>query len=109
MFSDEKFFDIDGVHNSQDECVWIANYVYVDEKGGIMRKQNFTEKVMVWSGACSMSLMPLLSWDERTVDHSCRIKHILPAALKYGNEVFSDKWILQQDDRNLHRDNLTQR
>ena len=36
-------------------------------------------------------------------------KNVLPVALKYGNEVFDDKWIFQQDGANPHRDHLTQK
>ena len=45
----------------------------------------------------SKGLTPL---DEGTVDHSCYIKNVLPIALKYGNEVFGNKWIFQQDGAN---------
>ena len=47
MFSDEKFFDIDGVENYQNERVWIRNRDDADEKGGVMQKQKLPEKVMV--------------------------------------------------------------
>ena len=46
--------------------------------------------------------------DKGTVDHSCYIKNVLPVTLKYGNDVFGDKWIFQQDGANSHRDHLTQ-
>ena len=64
---------------------------------------------MVWLGACSSkSLTPLLILDEGTIDHSCYMKNVLPIALKYGNEVFGDKWIFQQDGANPHRHHLAQ-
>ena len=53
-------------------------------------------------------LTPLATLDEETIDHSCYIKNVLSAALRYGNEVFGDKWIFQQDDANPNRDHLTQ-
>ena len=65
-----------------------------------MQKQKFPEKVMVWLDFCSKGITPLVILDEGTVNHSCYIKHILPLALKYGNEVFGDKWIFQQDGAN---------
>ena len=41
---------------------------------------------------CSSKGLTLLAvLHEETVDHSCYIKNVLPVALKYGNEVFSDK------------------
>ena len=50
----------------------------------------------------------VLIFDEGTVDHSYYIKNVLLVALKYGNEVFGDNWIFQQDGANPHRHHLTQ-
>ena len=50
----------------------------------------------------------MLILDEGTVDHNCYIKNVLSAALKYGNEVFVDKCIFQQDGAKLHGDHLTE-
>ena len=47
-------------------------------------------------------------FDEGSVDQSCYIKNVLPVALKYGNEVFGDNWIFQQDGANPNRHHLTQ-
>ncbi|CAF1547238.1 unnamed protein product [Rotaria magnacalcarata] len=47
--------------------------------------------------------------DDRTVDHDCYIKNVLPAALKYGNKVFGDDWIFQQDGAMPHQHHLTQK
>ena len=55
-----------------------------------------------------MGLTLLVILDERTVDHSCYMKNVLPLTLKYENEVFGDKWIFQQDSANPHLDQLTQ-
>ena len=55
----------------------------------------------------SKGLRPLVILDEGTVGHSYYIKNVLPADLKYGNEVFGDKWIFQQDGTNPYRDHLT--
>ena len=64
---------------------------------------------MVWLNVCSFKgLTALVVLDEGTVDHGCYIKNILFVALKYGNEVFGDNWIFQQDGANPHRDHLTQ-
>ena len=60
---------------------------------------------MICLDVCSKGLISLVILDEGTVDHNCYIKNV---ALKYGNEVFGDKWIFQQDGANSHRDHLTQ-
>ena len=53
-------------------------------------------------GSLLTSLIPLVSLDEETVDHSGYIKNVLPVGLKYGNEVFGDNCIFQQDGANPH-------
>ena len=92
LFSDQKFFAIDGVFNSRNERVRVISRAAVDEKGDVMQKQKFSiEKVMVWLGAYTTGLIPLVILDEGTVDHSCYIKSALLVALKYGKEVLDDK------------------
>ena len=63
---------------------------------------------MMWLGVCSRSITSLAILDEGTIDHSCYIKNVLPVALSYGNEVFGDNWIFQQDGENPRRHHLTQ-
>ena len=38
LFSEEKFFDIDGFHHCQHEGMWAINRPNSDEKGGVMQK-----------------------------------------------------------------------
>ena len=104
LFSDEKFFDIDGVYNSQNDRVWVVDRADADEKGGIQQRRKFPQKVMVWLGACSKDSTPLLIFD-----HDYYIKKVLPVALKYGNKVFGDDWIFQQDGAMPHQRYLTQK
>ena len=47
LFSDEKFFDIDGVCNSQNDRMWAVDPADADEKGGIQQRRKFPQKVMV--------------------------------------------------------------
>jgi len=108
LFSDEKFFDIDGVYNSQNDRVWAVDRADANKKGGIQQRRKFPQKVMVWLGACSKGITPLVILDDGTVDHDCYIKKVLPVALKYGNKVFGDDWIFQQDGAKPHQHHLTQ-
>ena len=82
LFSDEKFFDIDSVYNSQNDRVWAVDRADADKKGGIKPKQKFPQKVMVWLGVCSKGITPLVILDEGTVDHRYYIEKVLPTALK---------------------------
>ena len=63
---------------------------------------------MVWLGACSKGITPLVILDEGTVDHTVYIKKVLSVALKYGNETFDRDWIFQQDGAKPHSHHLTQ-
>ena len=44
LFSDEKFFDIDGVYNSQNDRVWPVDRADANEKGGIQQRRKFPQK-----------------------------------------------------------------
>ena len=74
LFSDEKSFYIDGVYNSQNDRVWAVDRADADKKGGIKQRRKFPWKVMVWLGACSKGITPLVILDEGTVDHTVYIK-----------------------------------
>ena len=108
LFSDEKFFDIDGVYNSQNDRVWAGDRADANKKGGIKQRRKFPSKVMVWLGVCSKSVTSLVILDEGTVDHTVYIKKMLPVALKYGNQVFGSEWLFQQDGARPHSHHLTQ-
>jgi transposase len=109
LFSDEKLFDLDGVYSSQNDRVWAASRTEADEKGGKKQKRKFPQKVMVWLGACSEGLTPLIILDNGTVYHERYIKEVLPVALKYGRNIFGDKWTFQQDGATCHTHRLTQK
>ena len=47
LCSDEKFFDIDGVDNSQNDRMWAEDCADADKKDGIKQRRKFPQKVMV--------------------------------------------------------------
>ncbi len=47
LFSDEKWFDIDGVCNTQNDRVWAVSRAEADKHGGVKQTRKFPEKVMV--------------------------------------------------------------
>ena len=102
LFSDEKFFDIDGVYNSQNDRMWAVDRADADKKDGIKQRRKFSWKVMVWLGVCSKGITPMVILDEGTVDHTVYIRKVLPIALKYGNETFGRDWVFQQDGAKPH-------
>uniref|UniRef100_A0A914X0E5 Transposase n=1 Tax=Plectus sambesii TaxID=2011161 RepID=A0A914X0E5_9BILA len=110
LFSDEKMFDIDGMYNSQNDIVWAANRAEfdADESGGKKQRRKFPTKVMVWLGACSKGVTPLVIFEKGTVDHARYIKEVLPMALRYGNKVYGNNWTYQQDGARPHTHQLSQ-
>ena len=88
LFSDEKFFDVDGIYNSQNDRMRAVSSVDTNKKGGMQQRQKFLQKVMVSLGACSQSVTPLMILDDGTVDHTIYIEKVLPVALKYGGKFF---------------------
>ena len=107
LFSDKKMFDIDGVYNTQNDRVWAVDRADANKNGGIQRRRKFPQKIMVWLGACSKGLTPLVILDEGTVDHTVYIENVLPVALKYGNQFFGSDWVFQQDGTMPHSHHLS--
>ena len=48
LFLDEKLFDVHGIYNSQNDCIWAVSRVEADKRGGVKQKRKFSQKVMVW-------------------------------------------------------------
>ena len=47
LFSDEKYFDIDGIYNSQNDRGWTVYRAEADEKGGFKQRRKHPQKVML--------------------------------------------------------------
>ena len=108
LLPDEKFFDIDGVYNSQNDRMWAVDRADTIKKDGIKQKRKVPSKVMVWLGACFKGVTRLVISDEGTVDHSVYIEKMLPVASKYGNEAFGGDLVIQQDSTRPHPHHLSQ-
>jgi hypothetical protein len=102
LFSDEKMSDIDGVYNAQNERIWAVDRGEANRNGGKKQKRKFSQKFMVWLGACSKGISPLVVLDKGSVNHERCIKEVLPVAIKYGTKVFGDDWTFQQDGATPH-------
>ena len=108
LFSDEMF-DLDGVYNSQNDRVWAATRSQADDNGGKKQKRKFPQKVMVWLGACSKGLTPLVILDKGTVNKDRYMAEVLPVALRYGQKVFGNDFTFQQDGATCHTHRETQK
>ena len=109
LFSDEKFFDIDGVYNSQNDRIWAPSRAEANKQGGLAKKRKFPARVMVWMGACSKGVTPLVILDKDTINHERYINEVLPVALKSDNYMLGQGWWFQQDNATAHTHHLTQK
>ena len=74
----------------------------------LSRDESTHPQVMVWPGACSTGITPLVILNEGTVDRAVYMEKVLPVALKYGNEVLGSDWIFEEDGAKPHSYYLTQ-
>ena len=88
--------------------VWVPSRPEASERGEVVEKRKFPQQVMVWLGAYSKGISPLVIFDEGTVDHARYIQEVLPVALKYENKAFGNDWTFQQDGATPHIHQLTQ-
>ena len=90
LFWGEKIFDVDGVYNLQNDRVRAPSRSKASERDRVVEKRKFPQKIMVWLGACSKGISPLVIFEKGTVDHARYIKEVLPAVLKYANKAFGN-------------------
>jgi hypothetical protein len=96
------------VYNSQNIRIWAPSRAEANARGGVKKTRKFPARVMVWLGACSAGLSPLVLLDKGSVNHEVYIKEVLPVALKFGNKALGDHWTFQQDGASAHTHKLTQ-
>ena len=92
LFSDEKYFSVDGVYNDQNDRICAINRSEANKNGGVKNKKKFPAKVMVWLGVCSKCLTSLVILDVGSLDHDKYIKKVLPVAKKCGNKMLENDW-----------------
>ena len=70
--------------------------------GGVKNKRQFPQKVMAWIAVCSEEVLPLVMFNEGTVNHARYIDGVLPGTMKYGNGNLNDESTFQQDGTKPH-------
>ena len=75
------------------------------------KKRNEDFRLGQWFGfgACPKDLAPLVILTDDYVEHNKYIKAVLPLVKKYGNKVFGDNWIFQQNNAMSHTHHWTQK
>ena len=87
LISDEKYFDLDGIYNVQNDRIWAVSREEADKRGAIHEKTKFPAKVMMWLSVCAEELWIPVIFEDRTMDAQRYIDDVLPIALKYGNKM----------------------
>ena len=68
LFTDEKYFDLDGTCNSQNDRVCALSREEADRKGDFHQKTKHPGKVMVWLGACAKGLTTSIIFENETMN-----------------------------------------
>ncbi|CAF4646770.1 unnamed protein product [Rotaria magnacalcarata] len=110
LFTDEKYFGMDGIYNRQNERVYASSRQEADAHGRIHRLSKFPKLIMVWLGACKEGLTtPIIFKPGETLTHKSYIDIVLPHALAESQRLLGEDFIYQQDNAtpHTHKDSLT--
>ncbi|CAF1151578.1 unnamed protein product [Rotaria sordida] len=103
LFTDEKYFGLNGIFNRQNDRVYAPSRQEADEHGGIRPISKFPKRIMVLLGTCKNSLTtPIIFEPGKTLTHSNYIEVVLPHALAEGRHLLGDDFIYQQDNATPH-------
>ena len=103
LFSDEKYFSVEGVFNRQNDRIYASSRLEADQRGGVHPTSKYPKRVMVWLGACHNGLTsPLFFKPGETLTHKNYIDVVLPHALSEGERLLGDRFIYQQDNAKPH-------
>ena len=108
LVTDEKYFDLDGIYNSQNDRVWIASREQADRKDGFRQKTKRPGKVMVRLDACAKGLTTPVIFENGTMNAEVYINEVLPIALECGDKMLGSNWTYQQDGAKPLIHHLTQ-
>jgi len=109
LFTDEKYFDLDGIYNAQNDRIWAVSREEADKQGGVHQQTKFPAKVLVWLGVCGEGLTAPVIMEDGTMDAERYIDEVLPIALKSGNKMLGNNWTYQQDGARPHTHHLSQK
>lgn len=103
LFSDEKYFTVDGIFNRQNDRVYAASRSATDEIGGVHLKAKYPTEIMVWLGACHEGVTkPIIFEPNETLTQVNYINDVLPLALSEGIRLIGNTFIFQQDNARPH-------
>ena len=107
VFTDEKYFDFDGIYNLQNDRVWAPSREEADRKGGFHQRTKHGGKVMVWLGTYAKSLAIPVIFESETMNAEVYINEVLPIALECDDKILGSNWTYKQDNATPHIHHLT--
>lgn len=108
IFTDEKLFTVEQVHNRQNDRIWSAK---APKSSSIVEHRQNPQSVMVWGGICASGKTPLVFVDQGVkVNREVYCREILEAVvLPWAQQHFGDtEWTFQQDSAPAHKAKKTQ-
>ena len=82
LFSDEKYFTLNGIFNRQNDTIFAASGDEADEAKVTHEKTKFPGKLMVWLGVCHKGLTkPIIFNKNETLKKENYVENVLPLAL----------------------------
>ncbi|CAF2059051.1 unnamed protein product [Rotaria magnacalcarata] len=96
----EKYFELDGTYNCENDRVSTACQQDVNEHKGIRWKAKFPKRIMIWLAVSKNGRsIPIIFKPGETLTHENYIKIVLaPHALSEGRRLLDDDFIYQQDN-----------
>ncbi|GFX05551.1 uncharacterized protein TNCV_3434551 [Trichonephila clavipes] len=108
LFTDEKLFTVQQVHNSQNDRIWRVD---TPSPLAIGEYRQYPKSVRVWRGSCSSGKAPLVFVEEGVkVDQKMYQRDIIEAVvLSWYQKYFGNaNWTLQQDCAPVYKAKKTQ-
>ncbi|GFX03126.1 uncharacterized protein TNCV_4289091 [Trichonephila clavipes] len=108
LFTDEKLFTVQQVHNSQNDSIWCVD---APSTSAIVEHRQYPKSVMVWGGICTRDRTPLVFVKEGVkINQKVFQRDILEAvALPWDQKHFGNaSWTLQQDSAPVCKAKKTQ-
>ena len=103
MFSDEKWFNQDGLFNRQNDRVYAPSRSAANESGGLREEHKHPFQVMVWVGLTFHGpTRPIFLPEETSFNSDFYIEKVLPKAKEDGIRLIGPEFVFQQDGAKPH-------
>ena len=109
LFSDEKYFDLNGMYDSQNDRMWPVSREEADKREASHEETSFSVMVMMWLGVYGQELSVPVIFEDGSMDAQRYINEVLPIALESDNRMLGNDWTYQQNGTRHHIHHLSQK